>query len=149
MTAGYLLDTNVVSVAAPERRALPLATKIAARAWIQANQSVLYLPATAIAEVASGIGLKEASGATRYARELAAWLSELLDEYPDRVLPFDLQAAFHAHRLVAHAHQAGIVPDFPDLSIACIARANDLAVATRNLKHFLPMGVAAVDPFAA
>lgn len=148
MTTGFLLDTNVISVTALDRRPAPLAEKLAARAWIVANQPFLFLPATAVAEVAAGVGRKEADGATRHAQPLAAWLATGLDAYPDRILPFDAEAALHARILTARCRAAGIEPGFADLTIACIARAHDLAVATRNLRHFLPMGVAAVDPFA-
>ena len=57
MTDDYLLDTNVLSATAPDRRAVPDAAKAAARAWITANQSRLYLPATALAEIAAGIAI--------------------------------------------------------------------------------------------
>jgi predicted nucleic acid-binding protein len=148
VTSGFLLDTNVVAVTAPDRRPVALPEKLAARAWIVANQPFVFLPATAVAEVAAGIGWKEAGGATRYASRLAAWLTAVLDAYPDRVLAFDAEAALHARVLTARSRQAGIEPGFADLTIACIARAHGLAVATRNLRHFLPMGVPAVDPFA-
>jgi len=149
LTAGWLLDTNVISATAPDRNPVPSAEKLRARAWIRANEARLFLPVTAVAEIAAGIGAREASGATRHARDLAAWLAALLGTHPDRVLPFDAVAALQSRALTARARAAGIDPGFADLTVACIARANDLAVATRNLRHFLPMGVAAVDPFAA
>lgn len=148
MTAGFLLDTNVISATAPDRNPLPSAEKLRARAWIRAQEARLFLPVTAVAEIAAGIGTREASGATRHARDLAAWLTTLLETHPDRVLAFDTLAALQARALAARSRAAGIEPGFADLTIACIARAHDLAVATRNLRHFLPMGVAAVDPFA-
>lgn len=149
MTAGYLLDTNVISATAPDRTPVPDAAKLRARAWIRANEPALFLPVTAVAEVAAGIGAREAGGATRHARDLAAWLAAVLGAHPDRVLPFDAEAALQARRLVARARGAGHSPGFADLTVACIAAARGLVVATRNLRDFLPMGVEAIDPFAA
>ena len=149
MTGGFLLDTNVISAAAPDRRAVPEPAKAVARAWMIANQARLFLPVTAVAEIASGIGEREASGATRHAAQLADWLRAVLSAYPDRVLPLSSEAALHARHLSRQARRtAGASPGFADLTVACIARANGLAIATRNLRHFEPLGVEAVDPFA-
>jgi hypothetical protein len=143
------LDTNVLSATAPDRRSVPDAAKAAARAWITANQSRLYLPATALAEIAAGIGLREASGAARHAADLAAWLRAVLGAYPDRVLPLDAETALHARSLGRQARAAGIAVGFADLTVGAIARANGLIVATRNVRDFAPMGIAPLDPFAA
>lgn len=55
--------------------------------------------------------------------------------------------ALQGRALAARAREAGSDPGVADLTKACIARAHGLAVATRNLRHFGPMGVEAVDPF--
>ena len=78
-------------------------------------------------EIKAGIGLREASGATRHAADLAAWLRALLAAYPDRVLGFDTQAALYARELAQTARAAGVEPGFADLTLACIAQANGLA----------------------
>ena len=149
-TSGFLLDTNVISATAPDRRTIPEPAKVAARAWIVANQQHLFLPVTTVAEVAAGIGEREASGATRHAALLADWLRAVLAAYPDRVLALDAEAALHARQLSRRVREvAGVVPSFADLTIACIARAHGLIVATRNLRHFEPLGVEAIDPFIA
>lgn len=149
MTAGYLLDTNVISATAPDRRDVLPPEKAAARAWVIANEARLFLPVTAVAEIAAGIGDREGSGAVRHARELAAWLASLLGAYPERVLPFDTEAALHARHLQREARGHGIAPSFADLTIACIARARGLVVATRNTRDFTPMGVEVTNPFEA
>jgi toxin FitB len=147
VTAGFLLDTNLISATAPDRRGVLLPEKAAARVWIVAHQSSLFLPVTAVAEIAAGIGEREASGATRHAQELAAWLTTVLANYPERVLPFDVDAALHARRLSHRAREMGITPSFADLTVACIARARGLVVATRNTRDFTPMGIEIVNPF--
>jgi len=149
VTGGFLLDTNAISATAPSRRSVPEPEKRAARAWIIANGSRLFLPATALAEIAAGIGAREASGATRHAAELATWLRTVLTAYPDRVLGLDAEAGLHARALTRAAREVGVTPGFADLTVACIARAHGLVVATRNLRGFAPMRVEAVDPFAS
>jgi toxin FitB len=149
LSDGFLLDTNVISATAPDRRAVPEAAKAVARQWIVDNQSRLYLPVTAVAEIAAGIGLREGAGALRHAIDLAAWLRGVLDAYPDRVLILDTEAALHARALTRHAREAGVLVGFADLTVACIARAHGLVVATRNIRDFAPLGIETLDPFAA
>jgi toxin FitB len=145
---GFLLDTNVISATAPDRRTVPEPAKSAACAWIVANQHGLHLPVTAIAEIAAGVGTREASGAIRHAIDLAGWLRAVVDLYPERVLSLDLEAALHARTLARRAREAGVSVGFADLTVACIANKHRLTVATRNVRDFAPMGIATVDPFA-
>lgn len=149
MTGGFLLDTNVISSTASDRRIVPDVAKAAARRWIIENQSRLYVPVTAITEIAAGIGGREGAGAVGHAVELAAWLKAVLDAYPERLLTLDVEAALHARALTRKSREAGIVVGFADLTVACIARAHGLVVATRNLRDFVRMGIDTVDPFAA
>lgn len=149
MSAGYLLDTNLLSATAPDRFGVVAPEKERARAWIRAHEDWLFLPVTAVAEVAAGIGALEAAGGVRRARDLAAWLGAVLAHYPDRVLAFDLEAALQARALQREARGRGVAPGFADLTVAAIARARGLVVATRNLRDFAPMAVAMVDPFEA
>lgn len=148
MTGGYLLDTVVLSALAPARRIGDDAAKRRARAWIAAHAEASFLPVTAVAEILAGIGDREAAGATRHAAELAAWLAAVLDVHSDRVLPLPVESVPCVRDLAREARRRGAAPGFADLTVAAIARANGLTVATRNLRHFAPMGVAAVDPFA-
>jgi predicted nucleic acid-binding protein len=145
---GFLLDTNVISATAPDRKSVPQFAKAAARSWIVNNQDRLYLPVTAIVEIAGGIGTREAAGASRHAADLAAWLRGVVGAYPDRVLTLNTEAALHARALSGKARQAGIAVGFADLTVACIASAHGLVVATRNIRDFAPMGIETLDPFA-
>jgi predicted nucleic acid-binding protein len=148
VTGGFLLDTNVISATAPDRRTVPEVAKAAARQWIVDNQSRLFVPVIAIAEISAGIGAREAAGAVRHAADLTAWLKSILGAYPERVLVFDVVAALHARLLARMARQAGVAIGFADLTVACIASAHRLVVATRNMRDFTPMGIETVDPFA-
>ena len=89
MSRGYVLDTNVLSATSPDRRPEP--AKARARRWIEDHAEHVWLPMVAVGEIASGIGKREAVGATRHAAELADWLSRVLAYYPGRIMPFGLQ----------------------------------------------------------
>src|SRR5690348_7096433 len=102
MSRGYLLDTNVLSATAPDRRVMPEPAKARARRWIEDHAEHLWLPMVAVGEIAAGIGKREAGGATRHAAELAEWLSRVLAFYPERIMPFGLQEALQLRQL-AHA----------------------------------------------
>jgi predicted nucleic acid-binding protein len=144
---GYLLDTNVASIGAPRRRDPPPEIR-RARAWAEAHRREVFLPAIALAEIALGVARLDAAGAAARARELAAWAETLAAAEGVRLLAFDAEAALHMRSVQAAALRAGVDPGFPDLAIAAIARRHGLTVATRNLRHFGPMSVPVVDPFA-
>jgi predicted nucleic acid-binding protein len=148
MSRGYLLDTNVLSATAPDRRAMPEPGKARARRWIEDHAEHLWLPIVAVGEIAAGIGKREGAGATRHAAELAEWLSRVLAFYPERIMPFGLQEALQLRQLARAARNSGVEIGFADMMVASIAISAGLVVATRNEKHFAAMGVAQVDPFA-
>jgi predicted nucleic acid-binding protein len=65
-----------------------------------------------------------------------------------RVLPIDLETARHVGILSDLARGQGQAPGLADLAIAATAQKNGFAILTRNhLRHFGPLGVAALDPF--
>lgn len=101
----------------------------------------------AVGEIAAGIGKREAVGATRHAAELADWLSRVLAFYPGRIMPFGLHEALHLRQLARAACSSGVEIGIADLMVPSIAVTADLAVATRNEKHFAALDVARVNPF--
>jgi len=138
----YLVDTNVISALAPSKR--EGAEKLVE--WLDRASPWLYLSVITAAEVRAGIAKAEREGATTKAARLADWWSAIEHIYGERILPFDLQCAAEAGAIIDHAraHQ----PGFEDIAIAATARAHDLVVLTRNLRHFAPLGARCVDPFA-
>ena len=81
---GYLVDTNVISAAAPSA-----ATKrVELAAWMDAHSAELFLSAITIAEIADGIAKTKREGSRRKASQLSAWLRTILHLYADRVLAF-------------------------------------------------------------
>ena len=142
MSAGYLLDTSVVSKLAPDRTA-PANDH---SGWLADHADNLYLSAVTIAEIEQGIcKLRRAGGAERAAR-LTDWLDSLLANAADRLLAFDAGVGRIAGALSDQAWAAGRHPGFADIAIAATAIAHDLVLLTRNGKHFGPLGVAFADP---
>jgi predicted nucleic acid-binding protein len=139
----YLVDTNVISAAAPSKAAAPASLV----AWMEERSAALYLSAVTIAEIEDGIAKARREGATRKAKQLTDWLETVLHLYADRILAFDVAAARVAGGLSDRARGAGHAPGFADVVIAATARCHGLTILTRNVRHFAPLGVAAVDPF--
>lgn len=79
----------------------------------------------------------------QYASAWRQWERWCRTAFADRVLPFDLPAArvLASYRVPEHA-------PLDDALIAAIAQSADMTVATRNTRHFEPLGVACLDPWA-
>ena len=141
----YLVDTNVLSAGAPtDGVGRPDLTR-----WMDANSSRLFLSAVTLAEITDGVAEARRTGATRKSERLGEWLEAVLHLYGSRVLPLDVAAARAAGALSDRARAAGHDPGFADLAIAGTADARGLTVLTRNLRHFAPLGVPVLDPYAA
>ena len=142
MSAGYLLDTSVVSLLAPGRSTAD-ETLVE---WIRNHHDALYVSAITVSEIEQGIcKLRRAGGADR-ADALARWLDALIDNGGDRILSFDARTGRIAGALADRAIAAGRHPGFADVAIAATAVAYDLLLLTGNGKHFAPLGIAFNDP---
>src|SRR5215475_8818270 len=133
----YVLDTNVVSaLRLPERNP-------AAAAWARAVPAGdQYVTAFTIAEIERGVNRRGTTD-PRQAAVLRRWLLErVLPGFADRVLAFDLAAA----RVFARYPVPEAAPA-DDAQIAAVAEANGMIVATRNTRHFEPLGVRTIDPW--
>lgn len=132
----FLIDTDVLSaLRKPARNAALIA-------WFKRQRSAeLFLSVVTIGEIERGIALKR-SADPAFAERLAEWLDQVLALYSERILPFDLRAARRWGML-----SATLGNDSADLLIAATALENGLTVVTRNVRHFEPAGVAAIDPF--
>ena len=137
----FLVDTNVISALAPSKRQ----NFDQLVQWLDKASSLLFLSVISAAEVNSGIAKAEREGATTKARRLTGWWESIEHLYAEKLLPFDLQCAHVGGQILdaARAHQ----PGFEDIAIAATAQVHGLTVLTRNLRHFEPLGVRAIDPF--
>ena len=139
----YLVDTNVISDAAPTKaRAQPGLAR-----WMEAHSADLFLSAVTIAEIADGIAKARREGGARKAEALSDWLRTVLHLYGERVLPFDAATAEVAGMLSDLARSRGHTPGFPDVAIAATARHHGLVLLSRNARHFAAMDIVVVNPF--
>jgi toxin FitB len=139
----YLVDTNVISSAAPTAAV----KRHAVVAWMVAQSDNLFVSAVTVAEIADGIAKARREGAVPKAADLSAWLETVLHLYGGRILPFDTPTAEIAGALSDLARGRGHSPRFADIAIAATARRHELTVLSRNERHFAPMDAAVVDPF--
>ena len=129
-----LLDTVVVSEL---RKARPSPHVLA---WLRGQrEGDVFLSVVTIGEIERGI---VKVGEPQFAQALTRWLEDLLRFYGDRVLPVTADIARRWGRYSADLGHEGA-----DLLIAATAASHRLTVATRNVRHFAPTGVAVLDPF--
>jgi predicted nucleic acid-binding protein len=145
--SGYLLDTSVLSVFAPDRAALSAAFQ----AWLSYNgrRQTWYIPAIAAAEVQKGVAKLRRAGGLQRAERLERWLDSLLAEFDERVLPVDSAVARRAGEMEDMAIALGRNPGLPDILIAATALEHDLTILTANNRHFDVLKVANLNPFEA
>ncbi len=114
--------------------------------WLSAQDGAkVYFTTIGEAELRHGVAILPA-GKRRNA--LTTAIEGLLDEdFRDRVLPFDRDAA-RAYATIAAARRAAGRPISQfDCQIAAIARAHEAPVATRNTSDYEGCGVKLIDPW--
>lgn len=146
MSAGWLLDTNVVSELAKGFRADRAVVR-----WLdESDQSRIFLSVITVGEITKGIALAEARGLDM-GRQRASF-GEMLERFGPRILSFDLEAAVAWGRLLQRLRGNREAERLlaVDAQIAAIAETASLTVCSRNLRDFARLGVTDIyDPFAA
>ena len=135
-----LLDTNVVS------EMMRKSPHPAVQAWVLGHPADgLYFSAVGEAELRYGAAIMPAG---RRRDTLASEIEAMLhDAFARRILPFDSDAAI-AYAEIADGRRAAGRPVSPaDCQIAAIARSRGMAVATRNVRDFVDMGIDVIDPW--
>ncbi len=136
----YLIDTNVVSEARKKDKANP--GVVGFFKDLAASGEPVYLSAISVGEFRRGIELIRRRGEADQAKRLEAWLTRVLEQFGENILPFDADAAQVWGRLRVPDPTHGI-----DKQIAAIALVNDLTVVTRNTADFTGKGVRLENPF--
>lgn len=138
----FLIDTNVISELA---RAAPAPSVLS---WFSPQDpSTLYLSAVTEAELRTGVSILP-SGQRR--ERLMAAIDAMIDEdFAERVLPFDSDAAKAYAEIAAARRAAGRPIADADCQIAAIARRMGAMVVTRNVKDFDGCGVSVINPWDA
>lgn len=134
-----VLDTNVVSEAMKPK------PDPAVMAWLNDQaEETLFLSSVTLAELLFGIG---ALPTGRRSNMLDRTLTELLELFKDRVLPFDTEAARHYADLAVTARNGGRGFPTPDGYIAAIAASRDFIVASRDTSPYEAAGVSVINPW--
>lgn len=131
------MDTNVVSAMRVTGR-----NRIVELWAASVSVGDQFVSAFTIAEIERAVIAKERSDAEQGV-VLRRWFEEnVLPTFAGRVLPFDLSAAriLAAYRVPEHA-------PFDDALIAAVAESAEMTIATRNTKHFEPLGVPCLNPW--
>lgn len=130
----FLLDTNVISELRKRR------PHGAVLQWFASHREDDFaLPAIALYEIQAGAEITRRQDPDK-AAEIERWLRDLERE---TVLPLDGPAARETARLLQGRSKVNI----EDAMIAAIARTHGLTVATRNVRHFVPLRVPVANPF--
>ena len=135
-----LLDTNIISEV---MRANPAANVLA---WLDAQEThSMFISTVTIGEIAYGLRIMP-TGKRR--DQLGGRFSQFVAlGFTQRILSYDESAARAYGDIMATRKEVGRPMSVPDGQIAGIARANNLGLATRNLRDFEHCGIALVDPF--
>lgn len=137
-----LLDTNVISEL---MRATPAPSVVN---WVSARPSSrLFTSAVSEAEILYGVALLPTG--RRRSRLQDVVRAIFSDDFVDRVLPFDRDAARAFAEIAAARRRAGRPIAQLDAQIAAIALSRGAALATRNTRDFEGCGVKLVDPWSA
>ncbi|MDK4736938.1 type II toxin-antitoxin system VapC family toxin [Rhizobium sp. CNPSo 3490] len=136
-----LLDTNVLSEPwkpAPDEAVV---------AWLDAQAiETLFLAAITVAELRFGIAAMPTGKRQTILRERLE--SEVLPQFSERVLPFDLASSQFYSELMARARVSGRAIGTADGYIAATAAANGLAIATRDTSPFEAAGLKVINPWS-
>ena len=115
-------------------------------AWLDAQTpDTLWLTSVSVAELLFGIA-RLPEGARKQAFAQAA-LGMLEEDFPNRVLGFDLEAASIFADLAAASERAGRPMGLADGQIAAICLAHNASLATRNVRDFDQLGLQLVNPW--
>ncbi len=140
MTAGWLLDTNVLSEL---RRPKPNGKVVA---FVAAKPlELLHVSSVTLAEIRFGI--ERVADANRRA-ELTDWLNNRLRPmFEQRILQVTEDVMFKWRLLVEHGRKSGHTFSQPDLIIAATALLHGLVVVSRDTSDYERARVPLVNPW--
>ena len=136
----YLIDTNVISEIRKRDRANAGVLTFFRQA--QGSGVALYLSVVTVGELRRGVELIRHRGDALQADSLEAWLTSVLTDFAQNVLPIDHDVSQVWGRLrVPHPEHA------LDKFIAATALIHGLTVVTRNVDDFSGCRVPVLNPF--
>lgn len=134
------LDTNVIS------ELMKAEPNPKVEAWLGSKPAVdIFTTAITEAELRYGVQILPRG---RRRNEIAAATDLLLiEDFSERILPFDGPAAIAYAMVATERREAGKPISQFDAQIAAIARSRGAAVATRNITDFEGCGIDVIDPW--
>jgi toxin FitB len=137
----YLVDTDALS----ELRKGPKADAGVQAFFKEAHglQTPLFVSVITLGEIRRGVELVRHRGDAAQARQLERWLEQVIGQFEEKILPFDVDCAqLWGHLRVPHAESP------LDKQIAATALIHGLTVVTRNIAHYQLTGVSVLNPFS-
>ena len=136
----FLIDTNVVSEARKGDRANPGVTGFFRQAADRGD--ALFLSVVTVGELRRGVELIRHRGDALQVQTLETWLTNVLAQYRQNILGFDVEAAQVWGRLRVPQADHEI-----DKQIAATALVYGLTVVTRKTPDFAGTNVSLLNPF--
>jgi predicted nucleic acid-binding protein len=113
---------------------------------MRSHENRTFFSSVTIFELTQGIEKLARAGARSRAAAFGQWVDGLIVDFGDRILDVDVDVARKAGLLSDAALAIGRHPGVADILIAATAKAHDLLLLTRNMRHFQPLGIAIADP---
>lgn len=135
-----LIDTNVLSQLTRPRGDAGVIE------WIGDNFDRLSVPSPVVSELVFGAH-RQADPVQR--GRLISVTYALLERCRGKIIAFDDGDAELHGRLTGDAVRLGRTLPASDAMVAAMALLRDMPVVTRNVRHFSPIGVMVIDPWAA
>ena len=136
-----VLDTNVISEALK-----PVPASMVLRWLADQAPAAVFTTSITVAEILYRIEMLPVG--KRRLRLLSVVEKMFAEEFDERILPFDEEAARVFARIAASRAETGRPISQSDAKIAAIARSHRAAVATRNTIDFERCGIRLIDPWA-
>ena len=135
-----VLDTNVIS------EMVRLMPDMRVFHWLDAQvTTTLFTTTITEAELLYGVTVLPPGQRRNWLADALA--SILADGFPDRILPFDSDAAQHSATIRATRKNTGCPIGQHDAQIAAIARSHGAKLATRNVDDFTNCGIELINPW--
>lgn len=137
-----LLDTNILS------ELLRPVPEPAVLGWLERQPAMsIYTTTVTQAEILLGVAVMPAG---KRRNQLAAAVAAIFaEDFVERVLPFDGDAAVAFADIVAARRSLGTPISQFDAMIAALARSRGAQLATRNVRDFVHCGIDVVNPWQA
>lgn len=138
----YLVDTCVLSELQKRR---PDQSVVA---WFRKRfaDSMFMVSAVTIAEIKRGISRLDESDPRR--QKLSEWLeNDIISQYGDSIIPFDLSVSKKWGEIMAEADRAGQTRPSLDAQIVATALVHDLVIVTRNVSGLDFAGAKVANPW--